>query len=84
MLESKHTTKAQLTLFVSRYETLQELKSMVLAGSTTLSESHSVVSDSLQLHGLYTVHGILQARILEYSEWTPEFQNTGVCFPGEK
>ena len=27
---------------------------------------HSVVSDSLQLHGLYTVHGILQARILEW------------------
>jgi len=30
------------------------------------SESHSVVSDSLQPHGLYTVHGILQARILEW------------------
>ena len=29
------------------------------------SESHSVVSDSLQAHGLYTVYGILQARILE-------------------
>ena len=28
------------------------------------SKSHPVVSDSLQLHGL-TVHGILQARILE-------------------
>ena len=36
----------------------------------TESESHSVVSDSLQPHGLYTVHGILQARILE-----------GVAFP---
>ena len=31
-----------------------------------ISESHSVVSDSLQSHGLYTVHGILQARILEW------------------
>ena len=30
------------------------------------SESCSVVSDSLQPHGLYTVHGILQARILEW------------------
>ena len=68
MLESKYTTKAQLTLLVSCYKTLQELKPMVLAGSTTLSESHSVVSNSLQLHGLYTVHGILQARILEDSE----------------
>ena len=30
------------------------------------SESHSVVSDSLQPHGLCIVHGILQARILEW------------------
>ena len=30
------------------------------------SESPSVLSDSLQPHGLYTVHGILQARILEW------------------
>ena len=33
------------------------------------SESHSVVSNSLQSHGLYmdyTVHGILQARILQW------------------
>ena len=32
------------------------------------SESRSVVSDSLRLHGqyIYTVHGILQARILEW------------------
>jgi len=29
------------------------------------SESHSVMSDSLRQHGLYT-HGILQARILEW------------------
>ena len=29
-------------------------------------ESRSVVSNSLQPHGLYTVHGILQARILEW------------------
>ena len=29
-----------------------------------MCESRSVVSDSLQLHG-YTVHGILQARIVE-------------------
>ena len=30
------------------------------------SESRSVVSNSLRPHGLYTVHGILQARILEW------------------
>ena len=30
------------------------------------SESHSVVSDSLQPQGLYRVHGILQARIMEW------------------
>ena len=30
------------------------------------SENPSVVSDSLRPHGLYTVHGILQARILEW------------------
>ena len=30
------------------------------------SESRSVMSDSLQPHGLYTVHGILQARIQEW------------------
>ena len=30
------------------------------------SESRSVMSDSLRLHELYTVHGILQARILEW------------------
>jgi len=28
------------------------------------SKSHSVLSDCLWSHGLYTVHGILQARIL--------------------
>ena len=30
------------------------------------SESRSVMSDSLQPHGLYTVHGILQAKIPEW------------------
>ena len=30
------------------------------------SESRSVMSHSLRLHGLYIVHGILQARILEW------------------
>ena len=29
-------------------------------------ESHSVMSDSLQSHGLYTVHGILQPRIPDW------------------
>ena len=31
-----------------------------------MSESRSVMLDSLRPHGLYTVHGILQARILEW------------------
>ena len=30
-----------------------------------ISESCSVMSDSCDPHGLYTVHGILQARILQ-------------------
>ena len=34
-------------------------------GQETESESHSVVSNSLRPHGLYS-HGILQARILEW------------------
>ena len=50
--------------------------------STQWSESLSVVSDSLWPHGLYnyTVHGILQAKILEWVAVpfsTPD-QNTGV------
>ena len=35
--------------------------------SFTMCESRSVVSNSLQPHGLYTVHEILQARILEWA-----------------
>ena len=31
-----------------------------------MCESRSVVSNSLQPHGLYIVHGILPARILEW------------------
>ena len=34
--------------------------------SESESESHSVVSNSFRPHGLYTVYGILQARILEW------------------
>ena len=30
------------------------------------SESRSVVSDSLRIHGLYIVHGLLQTRLLEW------------------
>ena len=33
--------------------------------SGIISEGHSVMSDSLRPHGLYIVHGIFQARILE-------------------
>ena len=40
------------------------LKSQV--NSNRSSETRSVVSDTLRPHGLYTVHGILQARILEW------------------
>ena len=35
-------------------------------GRESESESHSVLSDFLQSHGLFSVHGILQARILEW------------------
>ena len=35
--------------------------------SGIISEGRSVVSDSLPPHGLYIVHGILQARILEWA-----------------
>ena len=41
------------------------------------SESHSVVSDTLQPHGLLpglSVHGILQARILDW---------VAMCSPGD-
>ena len=34
------------------------------------SENHSVVSNSLRPHGLYTVHGILQARIMEWAAFS--------------
>ena len=40
-------------------------KNISLARVESESKSRSVVSDSLRCHGLYTVHGILQARILE-------------------
>ena len=43
------------------------------------SESHSVISDSLQPHGL--VHGILQARILE---WVAFLFSRGLPNPGIK
>ena len=41
-------------------------RSMALVDMKVKSESHSVMSDSLQFFGLYTVHGLLQARILEW------------------
>ena len=43
------------------------------------SGSHSVMSNSLQPHGLYTVHGILQARILE---WVAFPFSRGCSHPG--
>ena len=39
---------------------------LILFSFESESDSRSVVSDSLQLHGLYSVHGLLQARILEW------------------
>ena len=42
------------------------LSSIPVCACVDESESHSVVSNSLSLHGLYTVRGILQARILEW------------------
>ena len=59
------------------------------------SESCSVVSDSLQPRGLYTVHGILQARILEWvafpfsrgssqsRDWTQVSHIAGDSLPAE-
>ena len=38
----------------------------MLASEVRPVKSHSVMSDSLGPQGLYTVHGILQARILEW------------------
>ena len=39
---------------------------IMLASEVRPVKSHSVMSDSLGPQGLYTVHGILQARILEW------------------
>ena len=39
---------------------------MLLGAPQVKSESCSVVANSLQPHGLYTVRGILQPRILEW------------------
>ena len=46
-----------------------------------VSESHSVVNDSLRPHGPHTVHGILQARILE---WVAFPFSRGLSNPGTK
>ena len=49
-----------------------KVKSVLLLGTKNMCVSHSVVSNSLRLHRLYptppssSVHGILQARILEW------------------
>ena len=45
------------------------------------SESHSLLSNSLQPHGLYTVHGILQARI---PEWIVLFFSRGSSQPRDQ
>ena len=44
------------------------------------SESCSVISESLRPHGLYTVHGIFQARILEWVAFpfSRGFSNSGI------
>ena len=42
-------------------------KNLSLYNLKSESESHSVMSCSFWPHGLYTVHGILQARILEWA-----------------
>ena len=58
--------------------------------SDKVKVSHSVVSDSLRLHGLYIVHGILQARILEWVVFPfsrgssqPRDQTQVSCIAGE-
>ena len=45
---------------------VKEPSSKELQWKWSESESHSVVSNSLRPHGLYTVHEILHARILEW------------------
>ena len=44
---------------------IESQKGQIIWAKWSESESHSVMSDSLRPHG-YTVHGILQARILEW------------------
>ena len=54
------------SLDILLFQSLESKKFLFPYESKTESERHSVVYDSLQPHGLYTVHGILQARILEW------------------
>jgi len=49
--------------------------------SESESESHSVMSVSLQPHGLYIVHAILQVRILE---WVPILFSRGSSQPRDQ
>ena len=51
---------------IKENEMVYEGTSVQFAQQLPESESHSVMSESLQPYGLYTVHGILQARILEW------------------
>ena len=73
----------KLGIFITIYcnyiskEKEMKIKLTVLLYGIPESESCSVVSDCLWPHGLYTVHGILQARILEwvdfpFSRWSFE------------
>ena len=53
--------------------------SSITDGVTMSVFSHSVVSDSLQPHGVSSVHGILQARVLE---WVAISFSRGLPDPG--
>ena len=58
-----------LALFIRySFSSTEKIHTMKLTISlhSSISESYSVVSGSLWPHGLYTVHGILQARIPEW------------------
>ena len=60
-VHDRHITKG----FACNFREPKLIYSVHCVVNKQISESHSVVSDSLRSHG-HTVHGILQARILEW------------------
>ena len=64
--EGMATHSSILAWRIPRTEGPGGLQSMGSQSEKVKSESCSVVSNSLRPHGLYIVHGILQARTLEW------------------